>query len=94
MLIQDVNSIHLYAGCYIDPMKRSAWMLAHDTMVRVIMSSNCCHKVVINLQILQAADERREAELHQKDEEIRQKSTQLEQVQVNYLEIDHECCID
>ena len=65
-------------------MNCSAWMLAQDTMVHVIMSSNCCHKVIMNfnLQILQAADERREAELHQKDEEIRQKSTQLEQVQV------------
>ena len=32
----------------------------------------------VDLQILQAADERREAELCQKDEEIQQKNTQLE----------------
>ena len=51
-------------------------MLAQDTMVRVAM------KLWFNLQILQAADERHEAELHQKDEEIQQKTTQLEQVQV------------
>ena len=38
--------------------------------------------VFINLQALQAADDIREAELYQKDEEIRQKNTQLEQVQV------------
>ena len=38
------------------------------------------HKIAmfIDLQILQAADERREAEIYQKDEEIRQKNTQLE----------------
>lgn len=32
----------------------------------------------VDLQILQIAEERHEAELHQKDEEIRQKNTQLE----------------
>ena len=32
----------------------------------------------VDLQILQVADERHEAELYQKDEEIRQKNTQLE----------------
>ena len=32
--------------------------------------------------ILQATDERHEAELHQMNEEIRQKNTRLEQVQV------------
>ncbi|MCG8621344.1 MAG: hypothetical protein MJE68_04980 [Proteobacteria bacterium] len=64
---------------YINPMKCSAWMLAQDTMVHVIMSSIIvATKLSFNLQILQAADERREAELHQKDEEIRQKNTQLE----------------
>ena len=38
------------------------------------------HKITtfVDLQILQAADERHEAELYQKDEEIRQKNTQLE----------------
>ncbi|MCG8621343.1 MAG: hypothetical protein MJE68_04975, partial [Proteobacteria bacterium] len=42
-------------------------------------------KLLFNLQTLQAANERYEAELHQKDEEIRQKKAQLEQVQVNIL---------
>ena len=37
----------------------------------------------IDLQILQIAGERHEAELYQKDEEIQQKNTQLEHVQVN-----------
>jgi hypothetical protein len=32
----------------------------------------------VNLQILQVADERHEAELYQKNEEIQQKNTQLE----------------
>ena len=38
--------------------------------------------VFITLLALQAADDRHEAELYQKDEEIRLKNTQLEQVQV------------
>ena len=42
-------------------------------------------KLLFNLQTLQAANERHEAELHQKDEEIRLKKAQLEQVQVNIL---------
>ena len=45
--------------------------------------------IIVMLTIhLQAADERHEAELHQKNEEIRQKNTRLEQVQVRLEDFD------
>ena len=42
--IRDTNTIHLYGGCYIDPMQRSAWVLtrewvlAGDTTKKLILS--------------------------------------------------------
>ena len=38
--------------------------------------------VFINLHTFQAADDRHDVDLYQKDEEMRKKDTQLEQVQV------------
>ena len=52
-----------------------------SSVIVVIVATN----LMFNLQTLQAANERYEAELHQKDEEIRQKKAQLEQVQVHIL---------
>ena len=57
------------------------------SFILILADAWYCNKIFmfVDLQILQAADERREAELYQKDEEIRQKNTQLEQVQVKIL---------
>ena len=45
--------------------------------------------IIVMLTVhLQAADERLEAELHQKDEEIRQKDSRLGQVQVRLEDFD------
>ena len=50
-----------------------------------------CVVIVMLTVHLQDADERHEAELHQKDEEIRQKDSRLEQVQVRLEDFDMSC---
>ena len=35
---QDINTIHLYGGCYIDPLKRGMWVLTQEwVLVQDIM---------------------------------------------------------